>query len=283
MGNDSEEFLHLSPVELRKLQMELYDILLEFDRICRKLNLSYYLAYGSLLGAIRHQGFIPWDDDVDVWMKRKDYKIFCCYCQRELDEEKFFFQDARSDPHYYWTYAKLRKKNTVYIRAGQEHMKQKTGLCIDIIPMDNLHKNKWLAGVSKKVCGKCKRLLWAHVGKKAADTRRKRIRYCLQAMIPKGFLQGVFHFFACLEKDGANTDLAIYCLKYRVFKRADFAKEAYRPFEDRELPVPAGYNNVLMQLYKQYMEYPAENKRFGSAFASKIVFSDGMEIKLGNI
>lgn len=283
MGKNSQEFLHLNQEELRKLQMELYDILQEFDRICRKLNLPYYLAYGTLLGAIRHQGFIPWDDDVDVWMARKDYKTFCRYCQKEVDDERFFFQDAKSDPHYYWTYAKLRKKNTVYIRAGQEHMKQRTGLCIDIIPIDNLHKNKWLASLSKKVCGKCKRLLWAHVGKKAADTRWKRIKYCLQAMLPKSLLHRVFLFFACLEKDDTDTDLAVYCLQYRAFKRADFKKEVYKPFEDREFPVPAGYDRVLKQIYKQYLDYPAENKRYGSALASKIVFSDGEEIKSEHI
>lgn len=283
MGKNSQEFLRLNQVELRKLQMELYDILLEFDRVCRELNLSYYLAYGTLLGAIRHQGFIPWDDDIDVWMPRKDYKTFCCHCQKALDDENFFFQDAKSDPHYYWTYAKLRKKNTVFIRVGQGHMKHRSGLCIDIIPIDNVPKNKKLAHISKKVCGKCKGLLWAHAGRKAADTRGKRIRYHLQAMLPKSLLHGIFHFFACLEKDDKNTEVAIYCLKYRTFKRADFEEKIYRPFEDHELPVPAGYDNILTQLYKQYMEYPAEDKRLGSALASKIVFSDGIEIKVEGI
>lgn len=278
MGKNSQEPLRLSQAQLRKLQMELYDILLEFDRICKKMDLPYYLAYGTLLGSIRHQGFIPWDDDVDVWMTRKNYEAFRRCCQKELDNEKFFFQDAKTDPHYYWTYGKLRKKNTVYIRAGQEHMKQKTGLCIDIVPLDNLPKNKWLAGLSLKVCGKCKRLLWAHVGRKAADARKKRIQYCLQAMLPKRLLHGAFHFFACLEKDDVSTDLAVYCLKYRVFEREDFEREIYKPFEDSELLVPIGYDRVLTQMYKQYMEYPAENKRFGSALASRIVFSDGAEI-----
>lgn len=278
MEKGSQGFLRLGQAELRKLQMELYDILVEFDRICRGLDLPYYLAYGTLLGSIRHQGFIPWDDDVDVWMMRKDYEAFCRCCQKELDNEKFFFQDAKSDPHYYWTYGKMRKKNTVYIRVGQNHMKQKTGICIDIIPIDNLPKDKRLADLSQKICGKCKRLLWAHAGRKAADTRKKRLQYSLQALLPKRLLHGIFHFFACIEKDDMSTDLVVYCLKYRVFKHEYFEERIDKPFEGHEMSVPAGYDCVLAQLYKQYMEYPAEDKRHGSAFASRIVFSDGTEI-----
>lgn len=280
MGRHKQEALHLNQDELKKLQGELLEILLEFDRICRNLNLTYYLAYGTLLGAIRHQGFIPWDDDVDVWMLRKDYEMFCSLYEKEMDGTKFFFQNAKNDAHYFWAYGKLRLKNTVYIRAGQEHMKQKNGICIDIIPIDNLSKNPYLRQVSKKICVGCKKLLWAHVGKKTAETAGKRAKYWLQSKIPKKLLHRIYHLFACIEKDEQSPNLAVYCIMYRNFKREDFAKKIDMPFENHQLPVPAGYENILKQIYKNYMEYPPLEKRVSSIPASEIVFSDGTKMKV---
>lgn len=280
MGRNPQEALRLSQDELKKLQGELLEILLEFDRICRKLNLAYYLAYGTLLGAIRHQGFIPWDDDVDVWMLRKDYKMFCRLCTNEMDNSKFFFQNAQNDAYYYWTYGKMRLKNTIYIRTGQEHMKQKNGICIDVIPIDNLNKNVFLGNMSKKICIRCRKLLWAHAGKKMAATAGERAKYWLQAKIPKCLLLSIFHFFSCLEKDDQSAELAIYCLEYRTFRRTDFEERIYHPFENYPLPVPEGYENILKQIYNNYMEYPPLEKRIGSASASEIVFSDGTRKKV---
>ena len=77
---------------LEEHQGALYELLLEFDRVCKKLGISYTLFSGTLLGAVRHKGFIPWDDDLDVAMLREDYEKFLKHCDDILNKEKFFLQ-----------------------------------------------------------------------------------------------------------------------------------------------------------------------------------------------
>ena len=123
---------------LRKLQMTELEMLIEVDRICRKYNIQYFLDGGTLLGAIRHNGFIPWDDDADIIMLRGEYEKFCKACKKELDTERFFLQDYRTDKHYLWGFAKMRRNHTTFLREGQEHVKCHTGVCIDIFYCDNI-------------------------------------------------------------------------------------------------------------------------------------------------
>ena len=96
---------------LKKIELEM---LQEVDRICQKHNLVYTLAYGSLLGAIRHKGFIPWDDDIDIWMPREDYNRFKEICKTELNE-KYFYQGNETDKEYFYLFDKLRANDT-YLR-----------------------------------------------------------------------------------------------------------------------------------------------------------------------
>ena len=107
-----EKAYQISHEELKKLQRIELEMLIELDRICRKHQVSYSLDGGTLLGAVRHKGFIPWDDDIDVIMLRPEYEKFRSACETELDQTRFFLQDYKSDPHYRWGYEKLRRLGT---------------------------------------------------------------------------------------------------------------------------------------------------------------------------
>ena len=123
--------VEIKGVDLRRLQLVQLELLDELDRVCRKNGIPYMLDGGTMIGAVRHKGFIPWDDDIDVAMLREDYERLKGV-QSDFDSGKCFFQDDSTDPEYRWGYGKLRRKGTSFIRLGQEHLKQKDGVFIDI-------------------------------------------------------------------------------------------------------------------------------------------------------
>lgn len=122
--------------DFRRMQLLELDMLVEFDRVCRAHGIAYTIFGGTLLGAVRHKGYIPWDDDADIAMLREDYERFRSVAH-EMDPSICFFQDHLSDPEYRWGYGKLRRTGTKYVRVGQEHLKCKTGVFVDVFPMDD--------------------------------------------------------------------------------------------------------------------------------------------------
>ena len=134
------EIIEIRGEEFRRMQLLELELLIELDRVCRAHDIKYCIICGTLLGAVRHKGFIPWDDDADIGMLREEYEKFK-QVANELDQEICFFQDHSTDPEYRWGYGKLRKTGTRFIRAGQEHLKCQTGVFIDIFPMDDIPKS----------------------------------------------------------------------------------------------------------------------------------------------
>ena len=163
--------------ELKMIQKIDLEMLVEVDRICRKYRIRYSLDGGTLLGAVRHKGFIPWDDDVDVIMLRKEYRKFQKACRKELDQSRFFLQDYQTDPEYRWGYAKIRRKNTEYIRLGQEYLKQKGGVCIDIFVVDNVPDQKVVRKIHYFLCFCIRKIMYAPLG--AKNEKRFRINTVL--------------------------------------------------------------------------------------------------------
>ena len=129
-----QEIIMTDP-RLRKLQLCELDIFSEFIRICEKHNLEYRVMAGTLLGAVRHKGFIPWDDDIDVVMMREDYDRFAEICKDELNPA-YFYQNSETDPYYFLTYAKLRKRETEVYEERFRNSKFHKGVFIDIFPLD---------------------------------------------------------------------------------------------------------------------------------------------------
>ena len=124
--------------ELQKTELEL---LQQFLHVCEKLNLNYYLVCGSALGAAKYGGFIPWDDDIDVALPRKDYETFCKESPRQLPEW-CFLQNYRSEPQYYLLGSKLRDSRTTYVEKMAEHLNINHGVFIDIFPLDGQWKTE---------------------------------------------------------------------------------------------------------------------------------------------
>ena len=113
---------------LREIQLAELDCLKEIDRICKENNISYSLAYGTLLGAVRHKGFIPWDDDVDIYMSLNDFRKF----QKCFSSKDFFLQTERTDPEMPYIIYKVRKNHTRMVERGMECLNMHQGIWADI-------------------------------------------------------------------------------------------------------------------------------------------------------
>lgn len=126
----------IEPKTLRKAQLIMLDMLVEFDAICKKHQLQYWLDSGTLLGAVRHQGFIPWDDDIDLSMPLEDYNKFLEIAQSELSNE-IFLQNVKTDPDFKFDYTKLRsnRASIVEFHEKDRQVNYHQGVFVDIFPM----------------------------------------------------------------------------------------------------------------------------------------------------
>lgn len=279
---DDRVAVELDNAHLRKLQLELLELLVEFDRICREAGIRYYLSSGTLLGAVRHQGFIPWDDDADVDMLREDYDLFCQVVDDVIDQERFFFQNTGNDKGYRWVYGKLRRKDTEYIRVGHDVLKQRTGICLDIFPLDNAYDD-WRQVVANHGCRLCRKVLWAPVGARYGDTMAERVLFRALSLVPRNWALAWHRRLAVWQRLDRERQ---YIISHnsddicgRKYQREWFAQTVEMGFENYSFWAPQGFDGVLRVNYGNYMDLPPLEARQGPAAASVIRFSDGEELR----
>ena len=126
---------------MNDLQKKQFAILCEFVRICEKLDLQYYMICGSALGSAKYSGFIPWDDDIDVALPRKDYNIFIEKAQALLPEH-LHLQNYKTDKNFHHYCSKIRDSQTTYIERDQKNLNIHHGVFVDVIPLDALPDDK---------------------------------------------------------------------------------------------------------------------------------------------
>lgn len=270
-----QEKIVLSPEELRQLQLTELEMIVEVDRICRKYQIQYSLDGGTLLGCIRHQGFIPWDDDADVIFTRHEYAKFFKACKKELDTERFFLQDYRTDKNYRWGYAKLRRKNTEFVRKGQENMHYRTGVCIDVFVVDNVPDSPLLRRIYYGINFFIRKVMYSEWGQTAEDSAAMRALYRLLYKIPKDSmfrLRNVLASAANRKKTKLKSHLLFpypsKACKYGMPAEC-FEEVEEREFEGMRFPVFKQYDEYLTLLYGDYMALPPVEKR-GSHASTKI-------------
>lgn len=178
------DVVYLTTEQLHTLQSIELELLQEADRICRKCGIHYNIIAGTLLGAVRHGGFIPWDDDADIALLREEYDKFREACKTELNHEKYYFQDHTNTPGYRWGYGKLRKKGTVFLRQNQEHMPYEQGVFIDVFPLDYVSDKHWMRALQNFHYFCIRKVFWSEVGKSADKSWWKRKVYTLESGIP---------------------------------------------------------------------------------------------------
>ena len=263
----------LTQTDLRRLQMVEYEMICEVDRICQKNNIQYTLYAGTLLGAVRHQGFIPWDDDADIAFLPEEYEKFFEACKTDLDTEKFFLQDYRTDKYYRWGYAKLRRNNSAFIRDGQEHMKYHNGICIDLFTLYNVPDNPIRRKLYFAAFFLIRKTLYSEAGRVSAPNVFLRFVYKLLSRIPK---EKVFKAAKKLLYKKPSKDLNLLYImsensKPGVPSRC-LSDYTHMKFEDRQFMVMQGYDEMLRIAYGDYMTPPPESARLTHNPATKIIF-----------
>ena len=251
---------------LRRLQLIELSILKEFDRICKQHNLRYFLSEGALLGAVRHHGFIPWDDDLDVAMPREDYNKFLSVWNESKQNDDIALFNERVFSQYYLTFTKLIfMKPTGFYNDRDNFPEEYRGPYIDIFPLD-----KGIEVESPERVREIRKyrdilLLKMHYMKPRG--KRKKLYallshfYSFQALQTK--IQNMYqHYNHRSDAHYIVNFASSYPPKKETFPKEIFEQEPkYVSFEDMLVPIPADADAVLRQIYGDYMQLPPFNKR----------------------
>lgn len=251
---------------LKKVQPVLLEMLKEIDRVCRENGISYFLYRGTFLGAVRHQGFIPWDDDLDVAMLREDYEKFCRVAPQKLNP-RYTFQNWHTDPRYAHPFGKLRKRNTLYVEAKSGKPLAENGFYVDVYPLDAAPED--YRPLARKLMHLYRlKLVKSGYTPWQEGTRtiwKKRVGY-LAYQLAAAFLtqeQLIEKYEALVRAVPLGT---------RVYEQSALPRDYLfdigwcrqlkdYPFEDGFFPGPAEYDSFLTNLYGDYMQLPPEGQR----------------------
>lgn len=248
--------------EVQKIQQELIG---EVARICKKCGIHFNMVGGTMLGAIRHRGYIPWDDDADIGFLRKEYEKFREACKTELDPGKYYFQDLRDTQGYRWGYGKLRRKGTEFVRLGQEFMPFEKGISIDLMPFDNV-PDGWLSRrIHFFVCFLYRKIFWSAVGSRTEKNLWKRAGYQMLNLLPMSIVIPSFQRF--IDAGQRKKTKLVRILTFPTpkgvygYERKWYTHLARYPFEEMVLPGASDYDGYLRVKYGNYMELPPVEKR----------------------
>lgn len=247
------DLLHLRQLEIAK----------ELDKICRENNIKYSLYGGSIIGAIRHKGFVPWDHDIDIAMPRKDYERFQQYClEKENKENRFFFSTYITEPEYPNNWGKFRSQYTVFQEQELEGLKIKNGVFIDVHPIDNIVPALLKIQV-KYAC------FWSNV---------QQIK--MGILCPNTLKKKICRLFTwmSLEKLNRKRDKAMRLFEnistdyvYKIahpnggiypIPRYTFEELMECQFEDATFFIPQNYDEFLRKRYGDYMKIPPESQEY---------------------
>lgn len=256
---------------LKDLQNAELDILNEFIRVCNELKIKYFLDSGTLIGCIRHQGFIPWDDDIDVSMPREDYEILLENGQKIL-KNKYFLQTYKTEKNYTLGFAKLRNSETTFIETSVKNLDINHGIYIDIFPLDGYKPQE----IIKNFINEKKRTLHCiQINKKYVMQYKKESFKEYVLKIISNILYGRKSVKQLLEQEEREA-------KKNKYKQSDYVCSGFDPifsarqifvskevfengkmkkFEGIDVRVPQNYDAYLKRVYGNYMQLPPVEDR----------------------
>lgn len=255
----------MAETELKSASLELHQqallrLLREFDRICGELGVSYLLFAGTLLGSVRHKGFIPWDDDLDILMLREDYEKFLSEAERLIDRDAFFLQKEFSE-HWPMFFSKLRLNGTACIekyRPKDPLVHQ--GIYIDIFPCDDARASR----IGKRLQFFASKIVIAKSldrrGYETKSLKKKLFMGACRLLPMKPFLS-----FAKNGKKGGGELHSFFAAAHsyakNLYPRELLQNTVMGEFEGGSYPIPADHDTLLKKLYGEYMVLPSPEER----------------------
>ena len=249
--------------KVKKIELE---VMQYFIDICKKNNLTYYLFWGTLLGCIRHGGFIPWDDDIDVAMPPDDYLKFLKIMEKEKSNQ-YYLQNINNTKYCSYVFSKIRKYHTTMVEKDLNYLPFKKGINIDVFPLIKYPSSKW-----QQILFMYRfRLSVLLVNRDVKGTSFKdRIIYGTLHLLPRNLINKIVsHKINKLLTYNGNFN------EYRVKQRIGFNKEWFKKgektFENIKMTIPGEYDKILTKLYGDYMTPPPKDKRYGHGAGNLIL------------
>lgn len=255
---------------LQEVQQGGFEVLLKLIEIFDKHGWKYYLAYGSLIGAVRHHGFIPWDDDIDIWVPRKDYEAFVQYCiehEKELDYFKLMHYKTNKD----YPYVLARFADTRYEIDYKGVKNYGLGLFVDIYPLDDFDPED--KAFKQKINDMIHDL--SRVKQKGENQFLNVVKFLLRPLfLWKHGCTSSARLIEKIDKFGQKyngkgydyTTCTVWEVEKCPYKKEYFGDRIPIKFEGVEILIPAAYDDILKLYYGNYMELPPEEKRIAQHF-----------------
>lgn len=252
----------LVTVERKKLWTVILDLFLEFKSVCERYGLRYYPCYGFLLGAVRHRGFIPWDDDLDVCMPREDYDCFVKLAHEFRDP--YFFQTPETDPGYFYGMAKIRNSNTTAIIRMFQFQGFNHGIWLSVFPLDNwrLEDGETRFLQIKKHLTDCSTFM-RKTNPMLSERDKIRVKEYGDRDPWESYhaLNQLSSQFREEKTDYKLVLCTVYPYMKNVYHSDDFRDVVSCRFEDFEIPIPIGYDRILKNIYGDYHQFPPVEER----------------------
>lgn len=257
---------------MNDLQKAVLEILIDVDKVCRENDITYFLDSGTALGAVRHGGFIPWDDDIDIGMPRDDYEKFLKIAQEKLGDE-YFVQTLDTEKKYYQIFAKIRKNGTKFVEPATRNVKMHQGIYIDVFPYDCIERER--AVESLQELDQLRYRLHCMTLPDCMEVPSKSIKY-IKKEIKTRIKFFVFKLYGrqktiekinnlIYENSNKKEDCVLVSYAYNIFPLI-FEQNIFFPakeimFEEHSFFVQHDVDKYLTLIYGDYMQLPDEENR----------------------